>query len=237
MKKFIVSIILIFCLASISQVVISPESSFLYEKTSNETSSEIYTDPPIFISQEIPEHIYTSMLGNSIPLDYKDNVDISLLSYLQISYYGFDNNTHVGEMIVNSKLANEVLEIFKELYDIKYPIEKIRLIDKYGADDELSMSDNNTSSFCYRKINNSKTLSNHSIGTAIDINPLYNPYVSNGKSSPASGALYINRDAESKHLIRKNDVIYTIFIKHRLEMGWRLDYKKGLSTFREKNLV
>jgi len=230
MKKFIVSIIIFFCLIFISHIIVSPESTFLYKETTIETSSNTYDENAIFTYQEIPEHIYTSMLGNSIPLDYKDNVDISLLSYLQISYYGFDNNPHVGEMIVNSKIANEVLEIFKELYDIKYPIEKIHLIDKYGANDELSMSDNNTSCFCYRKIGSSKTLSNHSTGTAIDINPLYNPYVSNGKTSPASGFLYINRNSESKHLIRKNDAIYKIFINHRLGLGRRLDYKKGLST-------
>lgn len=57
-----------------------------------------------------------------------------------------------GEMIVNSKLANDVLEIFKEAYEIEYPIEKIQLIDEYDANDELSMSDNNTSCFCYRVI-------------------------------------------------------------------------------------
>lgn len=224
MKKFIVSIIIFFYLNSISQVVISPEINFPHKETTYETSSNAYDENAIFISQDIPENIYNSMLGNSIPLEYKNNIDISLLSYLQISYYGFDNKPHVGEMIVNSKLANEVLEIFKELYDIKYPIEKIRLIDEYGANDELSMSDNNTSSFCYRKISNSKTLSNHSTGTAIDINPLYNPYVSNGKSSPASGALYVNRNADCQHLISKNDAIYTIFAKYRLELGWRLDY-------------
>lgn len=57
-----------------------------------------------------------------------------------------------GEMIVNSKLADEVLEIFKAAYEIEYPIEKIKLIDEYDANDELSMSDNNTSCFCYRFI-------------------------------------------------------------------------------------
>lgn len=57
-----------------------------------------------------------------------------------------------GEMIVNSKLENDVLEIFKEAYEVGYPVEKIKLIDEYDANDELSMSDNNTSCFCYRVI-------------------------------------------------------------------------------------
>jgi len=103
------------------------------------------------------------MLGKSIPLEYKDVIDINKLSYLQISYYGFDEQSHIGEMIVNSKIANDVIEIFKKLYEEKYPIEKMKLIDEYNANDELSMSDNNTSCFCYRTISGTQKLSNHSM--------------------------------------------------------------------------
>lgn len=117
---------------------------------------------PIFTSQNIPNHIYEKMLGNSIPFEYSDKIDISSLSYLQVSYIGFDNKTYIGELIVNSKISNDILEIFKELYDIKYPIEKIKLIDEYNADDELSMADNNTSCFCYRTIAGKNVISNHS---------------------------------------------------------------------------
>lgn len=115
----------------------------------------------VFTSQEIPNDIYENMIGKSIPLNCKDIVKIDSLSYLQISYWGFDNTLYVGEMIVNANIATDVLDIFKELYEIKYPIEKIKLIDEYNANDELSMSDNNTSCFCYRTISNSNSLSNH----------------------------------------------------------------------------
>lgn len=126
------------------------------------TSNNVITlDTPIFTSEEIPPNIYNNMLGKSIPSQYKNNVDISCLSYLQISYFGFDSKPHVGEIIVNSRISNEVLDIFKELYEIKYPIEKIKLIDEYNADDELSMSDNNTSCFCYRVISGTDRISNH----------------------------------------------------------------------------
>jgi len=111
---------------------------------------------------DIPNYIYDNMLGKSIPFEYKDKIDISTLSYLQVSYFGFDNESHIGEIIVNRKIANDVLAIFKELYDIKYPIEKIKLIDEYNANDELSMSDNNTSCFCYRVVSGTSRLSNHS---------------------------------------------------------------------------
>ena len=102
------------------------------------------------------------MIGKSIPKEYVNKVSKSSLSYLKLSYIGFDGNSHIGEMIVNSKVSNQVLEIFKKLYEIKYPIEKIKLIDEYNADDEFSMSDNNTSCFCYRVVSGTSRLSNHS---------------------------------------------------------------------------
>ena len=101
----------------------------------------------VFISSDIPQNIYEKMIGNSIPENSVENVDISKLSYLKIAYWGFDDKSHIGEMIVNKVVAQEVLDIFKEVYEKKYPIEKIKLIDEYGADDEKSMEDNNTSAF------------------------------------------------------------------------------------------
>lgn len=134
-------------------------------KTENNTSkpknSSNKQENGTFISKGIPDNIYKKMLGKSIPTEYKDKVDLKTLRYLQISYFGFDGKVYIGEMIVNAKLSNDVLEIFKELYNIKYPIEKIRLIDEYNADDNLSMSDNNTSCFCYRVVPGSTKLSNH----------------------------------------------------------------------------
>lgn len=46
------------------------------------------------------------------------------------------------------------------------------LPDVYNADDEKQMRENNSSSFCYREISGSKTLSLHAQGLAVDINTL-----------------------------------------------------------------
>ena len=72
--------------------------------------------------------------------------------------------------MVNQKIADDVLEIMKELYENHYPIEKMHLIDEYGADDEASMSDNNTSAFNYRTIAGTNRLSKHGQGLTVDIN-------------------------------------------------------------------
>ena len=43
------------------------------------------------------------------------------------------------------------------------------------------MADNNSSCFNYRKIANSKIISMHSYGLAIDINPVQTPYIFDSK--------------------------------------------------------
>lgn len=137
-------------------------TSIIQDNSDNSSEDNVPIFTPIFKTEAISASVYDRMLGRSIPTKFKDKVDLNSLAYLQVSYFGFDNMPHIGEIVVNSKLQNDVLEIFKELYDIHYPIEKIRLIDEYNADDEASMSDNNTSSFCYRVIAGTNSLSNHS---------------------------------------------------------------------------
>ena len=184
-----------------------------------------------FESYEIPDYILTKMIGNSIPISNMEEIDIKDLAYLQITYWGFDEKSHIGEMIVNKKVAEEVLDIFKEIYENKYPIEKIRLIDEYGANDEESMQDNNTSAFCYRVVKNSKKLSNHSLGIAIDINPLYNPYIDGKRIEPANAVIYKDRNINVKGIIKKGDTLYNAFIKRGWQWGGNWKTKKDYQHF------
>ena len=198
------------------QVNVNSPNSNQSKTDNNTTTKSTSTTKSVFTSSKIPENILKKMIGNSIPEKSKDKVDTNQLSYLKITYWGFDEKTHVGEMIVNKNVAQEVLDIFKEVYKAKYPIEKMKLIDEYAANDEKSMADNNTSCFCYREIANTNKLSNHSYGKAIDINPLYNPYVVGKTVSPANAKKYVDRSIVRKGTIVKGDALYNAFIKR----GW-----------------
>jgi D-alanyl-D-alanine carboxypeptidase len=126
--------------------------------------------------EEIPVDIKKIMIGCS----WKPECPVPLedLRYLTASHWGYDDKEKIGHMVVHSKLADELLAIFYELYQEHFPIERIELIDLYDANDELSMTANNSSAFCCRAITNVPgTFSLHSYGSAIDINPLVNPYV------------------------------------------------------------
>lgn len=175
----------------------------------------------IFQSQKIPNTIFQKMKGVSYPEGCQ--VARSELRYLQVTYYGFDQESHVGELIVNKAIAQDVLSIFRELYQIQYPIESIQLIDIFAGSDEASMEADNTSCFNYRTVAGSETLSNHAKGLAIDVNPLYNPYVktTDGKTivEPSTATDYVDRSLSFPYKITTEDPCYQIFTKYGFTWG------------------
>lgn len=170
---------------------------------------------------------------NGVSYKENDKIDYSDLRYLTVKYVDFDGKTQSGELIVNVRIADDVLEIFKELYEAEYQIEKMRLIDDYNADDDASMEDNNTSAFNYRTIDGTDNISDHSYGIAIDINPLYNPYIRNGYGErnvlPVNGSAYADRSLDFEHKITAGDVCYNAFISRGFKWGgeWtgNIDYQ------------
>lgn len=129
-----------------------------------------------FRSEEISDKVFARMWQKS----WKENCTLrrSDLRYLKILHRNADGKSQRGEMVVNTSIANKVLRIFRKLYDAGYRIERMELIDNYDADDEKATMANNTSAFNFRFMTGSTTkVSKHGLGLAIDINPLYNPYV------------------------------------------------------------
>ncbi len=106
-------------------------------------------------------------------------VPISDLNYLVLTHLGFDGQPKVGRLVMHKKLALPVIKAFADIFNARFPIERMELIENYNASDDLSMEANNTSGFNCRDITGKPgVFSNHSYGGAIDINPLFNPYIS-----------------------------------------------------------
>jgi hypothetical protein len=146
------------------------------------------------------------------------------LRYLTALHKDGQGRTFLGEMVVNASIAPDVLEILRSLYDASYPIEKMRLIDHYCADDQASMEDNNSSAFNFRPRAHQTAISKHALGLAIDINPLYNPYVLTTESGyrivePASAGAYLDRSADFPYKIERDDLCCTLFREHGFYWG------------------
>lgn len=146
-------------------------------------------------------------------------MDPAQLRRVGVDHIGFDGRTHRGELIVHQDLVPEVITVFERLYRLGFPIEKIRTVDHYpGADDELSMEDDNTSAFNCRGIPGSEHWSQHAYGRAVDLNPRLNPCVySTGTFQPHNAAEYLDRNRSDPGLLHNADPAVRAFT----DRGWR----------------
>ncbi len=188
------------------------EDRFLMDNMDLDFQEEVFE--AAFKSEDIPLDIAQKM--NGVSWNEYAPVGMEDLKYVTVAYNGFDGKPHSGNLVVHEKVAQEVLDIFKEIYEAGFEVERMKLIDEYGADDNKSMDDNNSSAFCFRNVEGTKSLSKHSYGIAIDINPVQNPYVRKGRISPQKGMGYDDRSNVRSGMIVPGDVCYNAF-KSR---GW-----------------
>lgn len=153
------------------------------------------------------------------------------LRRVEVNHIGFDGQTRRGELIVNHDLVPEVIAIFEQLYELRYPIDKMRTVNHYpDAADELSMQDNNTSAFNCRGIPGTSSWSHHAYGRAIDVNPLLNPFIDNtGAYEPTNAAPYLDRSRIDPGLLHNGDPAVLVFTDRGWQWGgsWRtpIDYQ------------
>lgn len=119
------------------------------------------------------------------------------LALLEVGYWDYEQQPQIGELIVHRDYADDMVQVFEQLFAARFPIEQMVLVDAFAGSDIASMQANNTSAFNCREVAYRPGVwSNHAFGTAIDINPLVNPYVSGSFVDPPEGAPYVNRAQE-----------------------------------------
>ncbi len=217
---------------SVNQTPDPAETETIVEETPPKDRT-IYADGFYYepLSPEIKEKI------TGVSFHENENITYDDLRYVKVLYVDFNGNTQEGELICNKAIAQDLVEIFKELYENAYQIDKIRLIDEYGGDDDLSCEDNNTSSFNYRVVAGTDNLSKHALGLAIDINPFQNPYITypNGveRISPAGSEPYADRNSGLPHMILEGDLCYNLFIEHGFTWGGHWKTLKDYQHFQK----
>lgn len=192
-----------------------------------------------FYYELLTESVKNKITGISYPTAAEE-ISYDELRYLSVLHYDFNGEVQTGELICNQGIAEDLAEIFYELYVNEYRIEKIRLIDEYQGDDTASMADNNTSCFNYRVVDGTTNLSKHALGCAIDINPFYNPYVVFNKEgsgetyiSPAGSEIYADRSKNFPYKIDENDLCYKLFTEHGFIWGGHWNSSKDYQHFQK----
>ena len=146
-------------------------------------------------------------------------VSLSRLRLLRVRYWGFNRQIRRGHLVVHADSARGMYRVMKKLFDRRFVIKRMRLVDAYGADDHRSMDADNTSAFNCREVSGKPGVwSQHAYGRAIDLNPRENPYVtSGGFVSPPAGRPFARRKPHRKGMVSARGRVVKIFAGE----GWR----------------
>jgi hypothetical protein len=138
------------------------------------------------------------------------------LRYLTMSFWGFDGRAHTGEMIVNDRAADGVVQVFRRLYDAHFPLEEMRVVTPAELTAPPTGDGNNTTAFVCRSAVGQKRWSAHAYGLAIDVNTFCNPYVRGDLVLPELASSYLDRANLRQGMIEPGDVVVSSFAA----IGW-----------------
>lgn len=194
-------------------VLLFSESGELRRRTGTET-----IDLPRFRAE------VSSVTADDLGLSWRVGCPVapSDLRAVEVDHVTADGHPARGVLVVNRAVVDEVVVIFQRLYEARYPITSMRPVDEFGADDDASMAADNTSAFNCRTVTGGSAWSRHAFGTAIDINPITNPYVRDQAGGdrtvlPPAGSAFVDRSAHHPAMIRSGDVVTRAFAA----AGWR----------------
>jgi hypothetical protein len=138
------------------------------------------------------------------------------LSYLTVSFWGFDGLHHRGELIVHRSVAGDMIAVFEGLHRLRFPIEEMRVITSADLEALPTGDGNVTSSFVCRAVTGGTSFSEHAYGLAIDVNPFHNPYQRGDLVLPELAADYLNRSVDRPGMIQPDDGVVDLFAS----IGW-----------------
>ena len=140
------------------------------------------------------------------------------LRLLRLSHWDFRGQARTGQLIVHRDVARELVEVFRDLYAARFPIRRMAPVDAYGGSDFRSIEADNTSAFNCRFVEGTTRWSNHASGTAIDLNPIENPYVSGGRTSHRASRTYVDRARRRPGMAYEGSSVVRAF--DRIGWGW-----------------
>lgn len=234
--------------AAVASTTSSPATTSTTSSTSSTTttvapttSAPVATAPPAppataaprpfaaTISRVTAEDLYASWRpGCPVPVEGLRAIDVT--------HFGNDGVVRMGRLIVAADLAPGVVDILRDLYAVRFPIQRMDPIDVFDGDDNRSISANNTSAFNCRAVTGGSGWSEHAYGRAIDVNPFVNPYVKGDTVLPPEAAPYTDRSRNDPGMIHAGDAVVRAFEARGWAWGgyWRSlkDYQHFSTTGR-----
>jgi hypothetical protein len=140
------------------------------------------------------------------------------LRYVTVTFWGFDERPHTGELLVHRSVARDMTGIFRRLYRERFPIEEMRVVRAEELDFPPTGDGNNTTAFVCRPSRGSTRWSQHAHGLALDINPFHNPYVKADLVLPELASAYADRERRRPGMVLPGGPAVDAF--DRIGWGW-----------------
>jgi D-alanyl-D-alanine carboxypeptidase len=143
-------------------------------------------------------------------------VPLTGLRYVTVSFRGFDGRPHTGELVVNRRVAGQLVSVFARLYQAGFPLEQMRLVTTADLEAHPTGDGDNTAAFVCRAARQQRRWSAHAYGLAVDVDPFQNPYRRGELVLPELASAYLDRGWVRPGMIRRADVVTTAFAA----IGW-----------------
>jgi hypothetical protein len=153
------------------------------------------------------------------------------LRLLRLAHWGFDGRRRLGRLVVHEEVARELVTVFRRLYEARFPIRRMVLVDVYGASDFRSIEADNTSAFNCRFVEGTTRWSEHAYARAIDVNPIENPYVSGGRTAHRASVPYVERSRRRPGMAYEGGALVRAFDAIRWGWGGRWTSVKDYQHF------
>ena len=72
------------------------------------------------------------------------------LDWIRLTYVGFDGERHSGELLAHQDVSADLVRVFRDLWQARYPIEEMRITEARELDLEPTGDGNNTGAFVCR---------------------------------------------------------------------------------------
>ena len=158
------------------------------------------------------------------------------LAWLRLSFWGFDDQRHTGELLVHEDVARDVVSVFKRLYEAKFPMEELSIVTREELDAPPTGDGNETTAFACRATTGGTTFSQHAYGLAIDVNSFQNPYVDGDLVLPELASAYVDRDLIRPGMIEENGPVVQAFASIGWEWGGNWETVKDYQHFSQNGL-
>ncbi|WP_166389184.1 M15 family metallopeptidase [Nocardioides ochotonae] len=138
------------------------------------------------------------------------------LTWLRLTFRGFDGARHTGELLVHRQDADDLVQVFGDLWRADFPLERMVITTRADQDATPTGDGNDTSAFVCRPITGGSSYSEHASGRAVDVNPFQNPYVRGDLVLPELATSYARRTPVRPGMITADGPVVAAFAR----IGW-----------------